>query len=34
MVRLEKVVYEKVVNGMSRAKAISTPRKWYYANPY
>lgn len=34
MVRLEKVIYEKAVNGLSRAKAISSPRKWYYANPY
>ena len=34
MVRLEKVMYEKVVNSMTRAKAISSPRKWYYSNPY
>lgn len=34
MVRLEKVLYEQAVNGMSRARAISAPRKWYYANPY
>ncbi len=34
MVRLEKVIYEKAVNGLSRAKAISSPRKWFYANPY
>ena len=34
MVRLEKVLYEQAVNGMSRARAISAPKKWYYANPY
>ena len=34
MVRLEKVIYEKAVNGLSRAKAISAPKKWFYANPY
>lgn len=34
MVRLEKVIYEKAVNGLSRGRAISSPRKWYYANPY
>jgi len=34
MVRLEKVIYEKAVNGLSRSKAISSPRKWFYANPY
>lgn len=34
MVRLEKVIYEKAVNGLTRSKAISSPRKWYYANPY
>ena len=34
MVRLEKVIYEKAVNGLSRARAISSPRKWFYANPY
>lgn len=34
MVRLEKVLAEKVLNGVSRAKAIGAPRKWYYSNPY
>lgn len=34
MVRLEKVIYEKLVNGLNRAKAIDTPRKWFYSNPY
>ena len=34
MVRLEKVLYEKAVNGMNRAKAIGAPRKWFYSNPY
>lgn len=34
MVRLEKVLYEKVVNGMTRAKSIGSPRKWFHANPY
>lgn len=34
MVRLEKVLYEQAVNGMTRARAISAPRKWYYANPF
>jgi hypothetical protein len=34
MVRLEKVLYEKAVNGLSRARAIGAPRKWFYANPY
>ena len=34
MVRLEKVIYEKVVNGMNRARAIGAPRKWYHSNPY
>ena len=34
MVRLEKVIVEKAMNGMNRAKAISAPRKWFYANPY
>ncbi len=34
MVRLEKVIYEQVVNGMNRAKAIGSPKKWFYSNPY
>lgn len=34
MVRLEKVIYEKAINGLNRAKAIGAPRKWYHANPY
>lgn len=34
MVRLEKVIYEKAVNGLNRAKAIGAPRKWYHSNPY
>lgn len=34
MVRLEKVIYEKAVNGLNRARAIGAPRKWYHANPY
>jgi hypothetical protein len=34
MVRLEKVIYEKAVNGLNRANAIAAPRKWYYSNPY
>jgi len=34
MVRLEKVLAEKVLNGVSRAKAIGAPRKWFYSNPY
>lgn len=34
MVRLEKVIYERAVSGLSRAKSITSPRKWFYANPY
>lgn len=34
MVRLEKVIYEKIVNGTNRARAIGAPRKWFHANPY
>lgn len=34
MVRLEKVIYERAVSGLSRAKAIGAPRKWYYSNPF
>ena len=34
MVRLEKVIYEKAVNGLNRARAIGAPRKWYHSNPY
>lgn len=34
MVRLEKIIYEKAVNGLNRAKAIGAPRKWYHSNPY
>ena len=34
MVRLEKLIYEKAINGLSRATAISAPRKWFYSNPY
>ena len=33
MVRLEKIIYEKAVNGANRARAIGAPRKWFYANP-
>ena len=34
MVRMEKVLYEQALNGLSRAKSIGAPRKWFYANPY
>lgn len=34
MVRLEKLIYEKAVNGLNRANAIASPRKWFYSNPY
>lgn len=34
MVRLEKVIYEKALNGASRARSIGSPRKWFYSNPY
>lgn len=34
MVRLEKVIYEKAISGLNRAKAIGAPRKWFYSNPY
>ena len=34
MVRLEKVLAEKLLNGVSRSKAIGAPRKWFYSNPY
>lgn len=36
MVRLEKIVYEQVVNSktLGRARAIVTPAKWYVVNPH
>lgn len=34
MVRLEKVIYEKAISGLNRAKTIGAPRKWFYSNPY
>lgn len=36
MVRLEKVVYEQLVNSttFNRARKISSPRKWFTTNPY
>lgn len=34
MVRLEKVIYEKAVNGLNRQRAIGAPRKWFHSNPY
>lgn len=36
MVRLEKLVYETVVNNaaLGRNRVLTSPRKWLYTNPY
>lgn len=34
MVRLEKILAERVVLGTTRLQALGAPRKWFYANPY
>jgi hypothetical protein len=36
MVRLEKILYERIVNSeaIGRARKLTTPAKWFTANPY
>lgn len=36
MVRVEKILYEKVLNtsALGRARTLSTPAKWYRVNAY